>query len=187
MRRRYPEIAVVQVERGVPQGLAALLEGHLDALFGLAQETPTGLRVEPVRREPVLVGMAADHPLASLDTVPVAKLADFDLLLPAEENAPEWLRFVESFCRQAGAAVRRWPGTTHGSVGAAEVVGEGTCVVPTVEWTAPPPGLEFRPLVDPVPIFPWSMMLEESAVERPEIAALTRCVRTLSSDHGWLR
>jgi DNA-binding transcriptional LysR family regulator len=173
------------VEEGVPRGLVALREGRLDALFGLAAGVPAAVHAEPVRHERVLLGMTVDHPLAKLEAVPVAELADVELLLPVEA-APEWVRFVEGFCRQAGVVPRRWPGTTHGSVGAAHVVGEGQCVVTTTAWSVPPPDLAFRPLTDPSPVFTWSMMMAADRRERPEISALVECVRALSSDLGWL-
>ena len=143
MRRRHPGIAVRQVEEGVPRGLTALQENRLDALFGMAVPVPADVHTEPIRHEPVLLGMAATHPLAEFDEVPVAKLADYDLLLPSAAAAPEWVRFVRDFCREAGVEAHRWPGTTHGSVGAAEVVADGDCVVPTVAWAAPPDSLVF--------------------------------------------
>jgi DNA-binding transcriptional LysR family regulator len=185
IRRQRPDIAVREVEEGVPRGLVALREGRLEALFGLAAGVPAAVHAEPVRHEHVLLGMTRDHPLAKLEAVPVAELAGVELLLPVEA-APEWVRFVEGFCRQAGVVPRRWPGTTHGSVGAAHVVGEGLCVVPTTTWSVPPPDLAFRPLIDPSPFFTWSMMVAADRRERPEISALMDCVRALSSDLGWL-
>jgi DNA-binding transcriptional LysR family regulator len=185
IRRQRPDIAVREVEEGVPRGLVALREGRLDTLFGLAAGVPAAVHAEPVRHEHVLLGMARDHPLAELEAVPVAELADVELLLPVEA-APEWVRFVEGFCRQAGVVPRRWPGTTHGSVGAAHVVGEGLCVVPTTTWAVPPPDLVFRLLIDPCPVFTWSMMVAADRRDRPEISALVECVRLLSRELGWL-
>jgi len=186
MRRQHPSIAVRQVEDGVPRGMVALRDGRLDALFGLAVQVPADVELEAIRREPVVVGMATDHPLADLEAVPVAKLAGYELLLPSEAAAPEWLRFVEDFCREAGITAQRWPGTTHGSVGAAEVVAEGTAVVPTAAWAAPPADLVFRPLVEPSPVLTWAMMLAKGSVERPEIRALADTVRAVSAELGWL-
>jgi DNA-binding transcriptional LysR family regulator len=94
LRHDRPDIAVEQVEHGVPRGLAGLVEGRLDALFGIATHCPATLRAELIRSEPVLVAMAADHPLAKLDRVPVARLSTVELLLPSEDAAPEWNEFV---------------------------------------------------------------------------------------------
>jgi DNA-binding transcriptional LysR family regulator len=186
LRREYPAIAVAQVEDGVPRGLAALREGSLDALFGLATHCPPEVKAEVIRREPVLLGMAGDHWLAALESVPVATLADLDLLLPSDEDAIEWVEFVRLFCAQAGVVVRRWPGATHGQAANVELLREGACVTPTAAWTDPPPDLVFRPLVAPSPIMTWSMMTMPDAADRPELEALMACARAVSTEEPWL-
>jgi DNA-binding transcriptional LysR family regulator len=186
LRHDHPNLPVDQVEDGVPRGLVNLLEGRLDALLGLSTHCPPHVPNEVIRREPVLVGMFKDHPLAKLDIVPVAELAGIELLLPSQQTAIEWLEFVEHFCGQAGVTPRRWPGTTHGSIAAAEVLREYGCVVPTAAWTEPPADLVFRPLVDPQPVFAWSLMTAPGAQDRPEVEALKRCARELGTEHRWL-
>jgi DNA-binding transcriptional LysR family regulator len=186
LRRDHPDIRVHQVEEGMPRGFYSLRGGRLDALFGLATYCPPQIRAEVIRREPVLVGMAADHPLSGLDVVPVARLADYELLLPSDDAAVEWVEFVRLFCAQAGVRIRRWPGATHGTAAHTEVLREDGCVVPTVAWTEPPPDLVFRPLVEPTPILPWSM-LTANQHDRKELDALRRCARTVGAERDWLK
>jgi hypothetical protein len=130
--------------------------------------------------------MAADHPLARCDVVPVSHLGGVELLLPSDEAAPEWNGFVTAFCRQAGATPQRWPGVTHGSVAAAEVLREGRCVVPTTAWWHPPTDIVFRPLLAPVPVFRWSMITTPAAAPRAEVQAFVRCARAVGAERGWL-
>jgi hypothetical protein len=171
---------------GVSRGIEALQDGRLSALLGLSTYCPPELTAELVRLEPVLLGMAAGHELARLQVVPVDLLADTDLLLPLEENAIEWVQFVQFFCAQAGVVARRWPGTTtRDSAAAAEVVREGVCVVPTLEWYEPPDDLVFRPLVAPTPLFPWSIMTGPQASDDPRTAALLAAVRTVRLAERW--
>lgn len=186
LRHEHPDLSVQQVEDGVPRGLVALQEGRLDALFGLATHCPPEVPAELIHREPVLLGMAADHPLANLDAVPVAMLADVDLLLPSDDAAVEWVELVWQFCMQAGFTPRRWPGATHGSAAAADVLREKGCVTPTVAWADPPGDLVFRPLVQPSPVLAWSMMLSPVTRGRAELDLLVRCVRAVAAEHGWL-
>jgi DNA-binding transcriptional LysR family regulator len=186
LRRDHPDLPVDQVEEGVPRGLLSLEEGRLDALLGLASHRPPHLPSDVVRHEPVLVGATKGHPLAALDEVPVATLADLPLLLPSSSAAPEWIELVERFCRQAGVQVRRWPGTTHGSVAAADVLREEGCVVPTVAWADPPDDIVFRPLVNPQPVFTWSLMTAPGARGCPEIEALAASIRALRNERAWL-
>jgi DNA-binding transcriptional LysR family regulator len=186
LREQHPALAVHQVEEGVPRGLIALRDGGLDVLLGLAASPPAQIDAELIRREPVLLGLAAGHPLAALASVPVAMLADIPLLLPSEEAASEWTGFVRQFCAQAGITPRRWPGTTYGSVQAAEVLRNGDCAVPTVAWARPPDGVVFRPLVQPAPVFPWSVMTAPTAGRPAEVDTFLRCARAVSAAEGWL-
>ena len=186
LRRELPGVPVHQVENGVPRGLTALAQGQLDALFGLATRCPPEIPAELIRREPVLLGMVSDHPLAQGKSVPVAMLADTELLLPSDDSAIEWVEFVGEFCAEAGVTPRRWPGVTHGSVAAAEVLRDSHCVTPTVAWEDPPTDLVFRPLVEPSPMLAWSMMTPPDAGRNTELAALAHCVRLLASDLHWM-
>lgn len=186
LRRTHPHVVVEQVEVGVPAGLRLLHGGKLDVLLGGCPDCPADLDHEVLRREPVMVGMAPDHRLAARPETPVVALAGVPLLLPSDEAAREWVAFVADFCRQAGVTARRWPGVTHGSVSAAEVVREGRCLVPTTRWTDPPPDLVFRPLVDPVPVFVWSMVWSPpAAARRPEVAAFLAAARRVAAEREW--
>jgi DNA-binding transcriptional LysR family regulator len=188
LRRDHPDVAVDQVEEGVARGVVSLEEGRLDAVLGLAPARPGRLAGEAIRHEPVLVGMAASHPFAELDAVPVAGLAGVRLLLPSRAAAQEWIDFVEQFCSLAGVTPSRWPGTTHGSASAADVVREHDCVVPTTAWADPPADLAFRPLVDPRPVFTWSLITLPASHPRvhPALARVRAAVRDLGSELGWL-
>jgi DNA-binding transcriptional LysR family regulator len=186
LRHDHPNLPIDQVEEGLPRGLVSLQEGRLDALLGLATQRPAHLPSEVIRHEPVLVGMARSHPLAALNEVPVANLADVDLLLPSPIAAPEWIDFVEGFCTDASVTPRRWPGTTHGSVAAADVLREHACVVPTTAWAEPPDDLVFRPLIHPRPTFTWTLMTAPEAQGRAELEALRACIRALRTENRWL-
>jgi DNA-binding transcriptional LysR family regulator len=186
LREHHPDLAIHQVENGIPRGLIALRDGSLDILLGLATSPPAHIHAELFRREPVLVGLAANHPLAARSSVPVATLASIPLLLPSDQAAPEWVAFVRQFCAHAGITPRRWSGTTHGSVQAAEVVRSGYCAVPTVAWAQPPDGLVFRPLVQPAPVFPWSVMTAHKTIRPAEVDIFLRGARTVSATENWM-
>ncbi|GLZ45233.1 LysR family transcriptional regulator [Actinomycetospora sp. NBRC 106375] len=181
LRRAHPEVLVHEVEVGVAAGVPMLRDRRLDLLFGLVTDPVDDLAEEVVRREPVVLGVGAEHRLAAASDVPVAELAGERLLLPSDDAAGEWVRFVELFCRQAGVTPRRWPGITHGSSAAAEAVAGGGCVVPTLAWHRPPGHVVFRPLTDPEPLFAWSM------ISRPrELGPLRATVRGLARAERWL-
>jgi DNA-binding transcriptional LysR family regulator len=186
LRREQPGIAIEQVEVGVARGLELLGAGELDLVLGLAIPPPSEIRVEDIRHERVLVGMAADHPLAAAPEVAVRRLEGVPLLLPAESAAGEWNAFVEAHLRAAGVEPQRAPTVTHGSVAATEVLREGGCVVPTMSWTDPPPGLVFRPLVDPPAVMTWSLMWRRGDERHPRLRALLAAARGLSRENAWL-
>jgi hypothetical protein len=141
---------------------------------------------EVIRYEPILIGMAADHPLARLSRVPVAELAGVELRLPSRAAAVEWIELVEHICGLAGVTPRRWPGVTHGQVAAADVLCEHGCVVPTPTWANPPADLVFRSLVDPNPILTWSLMTAPGNQDRPELEALRGSIGAVAAHHDWL-
>ena len=183
LRADRPDLEVRQREIGVPRGLAALRQGELDVLLGDAAAAPDDVAAELLRQETVQVMLAADHPCAAQRAVPVAALADEVWLLPADDTAPEWNQLVLRHCRQAGFRTRRYPGTTWGPAAAAELAVERRCVVPTNAWLVAPPGVVFRPLVDPEIRFPWSVMW----VGEPAgpVAAFLTAARAVGVERGW--
>jgi DNA-binding transcriptional LysR family regulator len=185
LREASPEVGVRQVELGVPRGVPALRAGGLDVLFGNAVHVPDDIHAELIRLEPVQVILRADHPLAAGE-IPAAALADASWLLPSDELAPEWNEQVVNLCQQAGFRPNRYPGVTHGSAAAAELVLEGRCVVPTVGWTRLPPGVVAQPLVGPAVLFPWSVMWIE-ALRGEAVSRLLEAARTTSRTNGWLK
>jgi DNA-binding transcriptional LysR family regulator len=186
LRRRHPQLVVHQLDDGVTRSLDALQGGRLDVVLGLAPGPPSAVTAEVIRREPVLLGMASNHPLAAFDKLPIAALARVELLLPPEHTAGEWVEFIHRFCALAGVRPRRWPVSTRGPVATAEVLRETRCVAPTLAWTAPPPDLVFRPLVEPTPRYVWSLMTAQRGPERAEIAAFRHCARQVRTELDWL-
>jgi hypothetical protein len=57
-------------------------------------------------------------------------------------------------------------------------------VTPTAAWTEPLPGLAFRPLVDPVPLLPWSLA-RRADDDRAEVTALAWCASATAAELGW--
>jgi DNA-binding transcriptional LysR family regulator len=183
----YPEIGIHQIEVGVARGLELIRQGRLDVVLGLAPETLLEIEAELVRREEVRVGLVADHPWASRAQIHVADLAEVPLLLPSAEAAGEWRTFVVTFCRQAGFEPQPWRHVTHGSVAAAEAVRTGGCVVPTTAWTDPPRDLVFLPLVEPAPVFSWSVMWRQGARSQPAVRAFRQSSRIAAQRGRWFR
>jgi DNA-binding transcriptional LysR family regulator len=184
LRRSAPEIAVTQVEQGVGRGLVALRRGELDVLLGHAGTAPPDVASRLVRLEPILIGMSSDHPLAKARSVSPRDLEDQPLLLPSDEAAGEWNVAIAQLCREAGFVPRRHPGSTHGSVGAAEALRGGRVVTPTVPWRAPPPDLVFLPLAPPATYPMSAMWIAEDP--SPQVQTFLEVADALARDLGWL-
>ena len=183
LRRNAPELAVHQVERGVRWGLDALRRGELDVLLGHSSGAPPEIGSRLLRHEPVLIGMSADHPLATREALTVHDLCEAPLLLPSDEAAGEWNAVITELCREAGFVARRHPWATHGSVAAAELLRGGEAVTPTIPWREPPPDLVFLPLRPPV-AYPMSAMWLGEAPSAPARAFLD-AGEELASELGW--
>jgi DNA-binding transcriptional LysR family regulator len=183
LREDRPDVEVRQREIGVPRGLVALREGELDVLVGAAEGAPDDIRVEPLRQESAQVMLPADHRCAAEPAVPLAALADELWLLPPDDVAPEWNQLVLRCCREAGFRPRRYPGTTWGPAAAAELAVERRCVVPTNAWVNAPDGVVFRPLVDPVVRFPWSIMWADD--RSATVTAVLAAARAVAEERGW--
>jgi LysR family hydrogen peroxide-inducible transcriptional activator len=104
LHRRYPDLKLY-VREDMPQSLPrALEEGHYDVII-----TPSSLRraeIEsvPLFREPLLLTVGADHPLAALKTVRLSDLDGLDVLALAPGHHLH--DSVQVLCEEAGAKLR---------------------------------------------------------------------------------
>jgi DNA-binding transcriptional LysR family regulator len=186
VRRDHPEIALRHTAMGTPKGVVALLDGRLDAVLGLASETPPSVRAELIRLESLLIAVSAEHPLAAHETVALAELDGQELLLPSDESGSEWNQFVSIACAQAGVTIRRSLNTVHGATVTAELLRDTLVVLPTLRWADPPGGIAFRPIVEPELRFPWSIMTSSVSGARHEVEALLESAQNLAHEQSWI-
>jgi DNA-binding transcriptional LysR family regulator len=187
VQQRYPELEIHQVESGLPEQFKLLAEGRLDVGFGRASLAPAEIASELFRLDPMGVLVAEEHRFAGLASVPVAALAAEPLLLGEDERAPEFNQFVVELCRSVGFAPSLYQGTVQSMQAAAELVVQGRCVVsvPSSCAQAAHPGLVWKPLVEPVSLYPWSL-LWRAADGSEHVQAVRGCTRALSDELGWL-
>ncbi|MFH8350443.1 LysR family transcriptional regulator [Streptomyces sp. NPDC018045] len=173
------------------QGLAAalprLLAGDLDIAFGrirgLGQDIPATLGTMPVRLEPIGVVMPSDHPLAAHDEVTLAALADHPLLVHTAEEAAEWRDWIDEavndFSLQVALRVRG-----HGRAAIhATVLARGH---PAFGLTTGglPDGLTARPLINPVPLYPWHVVWNTNAAA-PTVNRALELIHNYAKGHHW--
>lgn len=83
--------------------LEQVANGMLDACFARGVEQgPEGVRLIPVWREPLVAAISARHPLASLERIDIARLAELPLRLVPRRTHPPLVDLVTGACRDAG-------------------------------------------------------------------------------------
>jgi DNA-binding transcriptional LysR family regulator len=187
VQERFPSLAIHQVEAGVPEQFKLLTDGRLDVGFGRSAMAPPEVASELFRLDPMGVLVAEGHRFAGLAAVPVASLATEPLLLGGNERAPEFNQFVVELCRSVGFAPALYRGTVQSMQAAAELVMQGRCIVsvPSSCAQAALPGVVWKPLVEPVARYPWSV-LWRAADQSASVEAVRACTRALSQQQGWL-
>jgi DNA-binding transcriptional LysR family regulator len=186
VRQRYPDLEIHEVETGVPQQLKLLVDGGMDVGLGRASLAPPEIATELFRLDPLGVLVHEGHHLAALSSVPVAALAAEPMLLAEEGRAPEFNQFVIELCRSVGFVPTVYRGTVESIRAATELVIQGRCVVcAPASCVSAAPGMVWRPLVEPISRYPWSVLWR--ANDRSEhVSVVVAAARDLSQEFGWL-
>ncbi|GAA1949571.1 LysR family transcriptional regulator [Catenulispora subtropica] len=191
-RRAQPDVDVLaRFHGGLTAGAQALLDRRLDVSFGrfagLAPEVRRRLWHQLIRLEPMAVIVPRDHPLAGLRQVPVAALGPYQVDICAGSPATvEWADLGYRFLTDHGLR----PAPPHApAVGPQEfaryLARHGDPVLTTL-GADEVPGAATRPLVDPVPLSPVSLVSRPN-LRHPTLAALLAAAAQLGSVEGWLQ
>ena len=181
---------MARFESGLTHAAVELLAGRLDVSFGrfagLAPALRTGLDQQPVRYEPMAVVLPEDHPLAPLETVPVKALAGETVYAGAgNPRTPEWTDLAHRLFE--GRDIRVAPPVPL-AVGEEEfqriMARAGNPILAVMDFPALPHTV-VRPLVDPVPLSPVSLVWRKG-LAHPGIHALRRAAVELGAEQGWL-
>jgi DNA-binding transcriptional LysR family regulator len=186
LEARYPALEVHEIETGVPEQLKLLMDGRLDVAIGRASPAPPELASELVRLDTLGVVVPELHPLAVLPAVPVAALAEEPLLMAEKHRVPDFYDFVNEVCRSVGFVPTLYPGTVDSIRAAINRVLRSRCVLcAPASCVRPVPGVVWRPLVEPVSRYPWSVLWRAADQSEP-VRALVACARSVSRELGWL-
>lgn len=175
---------------GMATAAARIVAGDLDAAFGRAdwigREPVRGPESRVVRYEPLALLLPAGHGLASGAFVPVAELRDAEIDANLDDPAsPEWTDVARQFFALAGArATRPHPSAIGIAEAAHHLVRQGLPILTGADQADIPGGV-VRPIVDPVPIYPWSMMSGAHGANAG-LAALTAAADALATSEAWL-
>jgi DNA-binding transcriptional LysR family regulator len=192
-RQQVPQAELVaRFHGGFGAALEQLLADRLDVAFGRSQDLgrpfPTERLVrQPIRLEPLALLLPAAHPLAALDAVPLAALAGTQVDVSAgNELAPEWVDLGVRLLTAFGAQ----PSPPHPhAAGLEETVrhlrAEGLPIL-TLSERALAPGVVVRPLTNPVPLYPWTMV-HHRRLRHPALDALRDAADRLARRGRWLQ
>ena len=174
--------------RDLPAVAAALLRGDSDAGFGrlhpFGDHRDDALAHRLVRLEPVDAILAAGHPLAGAEALRPAELASGRLLLPAAAERLDFLRrFAEEFTvpmlpGEANLGFEHLLERVRGTPG-------GFTLLPAEVPLPVGSGLVAVPLVEPTPLYAWSLLWPRHQ-PNPGVAELLRGFVESGRRRRWL-
>lgn len=150
-RKLHPSIKLSLYELRTNQQMDALTAGKIDVAFSRPLEPPFNrfLRAELLYRDPVVVALPREHPLAG-KPVTIESLADEPFILCDRQMTPALFDSALALCHGAGFSPRivntpeTWP-----SVLTLVESGEGVALVPSGVRYLCPPAVVMSPLVPP--------------------------------------
>ncbi|MGW1886745.1 LysR family transcriptional regulator [Streptomyces sp. NPDC001970] len=190
-RRAAPEPEfVARYLSGLTGAAAELLAGRLDVSFGRIAGLDPALRADlahqPVRYERMAVLLRDDHPLAPLTEVPLDALAGETLYAGAGNTATaEWTDLAARLFAGRGIAMAAPFPEINGQEEFVRVVRKRRWSVLASTEFLEIPGMVVRPLADPVPLSPVSLVWRRG-LKHPGLDALRAAAAALAAEEGWL-
>ncbi|MFI5806178.1 LysR family transcriptional regulator [Streptomyces sp. NPDC051561] len=190
-RRTYPRLELVaRFHTGLTGAAREILDGRLDVSFGrfagLAPAVAEQLAHCPVRYERMTVLLPEDHPLCAQDRVPLDALRGKTLYVAAgNPDAAEWTDLAGRLFATHGIHPAEPFPQIEGPEEFIRVVRKrGWWVLANTEFVEVP-GMVLRPLSDPAPLSPVSLVWRKG-LHHPALQALAATARSLAREHRWL-
>lgn len=145
---------------GLVESLAQLSSQALDVGFGRvgAEPLPAGIQHRVVRLEPLALLLPEGHRLAELPAIPLGELRGESICYRAGDHVtPEWEEVAQQLMELAGVAPLPPHPRVRGVNEMAHHLRLGGGVLTLASQYAVP-SMVLRPLVDPTPLYPWSML-----------------------------
>ncbi|MBQ1097088.1 LysR family transcriptional regulator [Streptomyces sp. b94] len=185
------EELMARYESGLTHAAAELLAGRLDVSFGrfagLAPALRAGLGHQPVRYEPMAVVLPEDHPLAGLPRVPLAALAGETVYAGAgNPRTAEWTDLAHRLFEGRGIEVAAPAPLAVGEEEFQRIMDKTRNPILAVVSFPAMASTVVRPLVDPVPLSPVSLVWRKG-LAHPAFDALRRAAAQVAAEEGWLR
>ncbi|MFI6859957.1 LysR family transcriptional regulator [Streptomyces sp. NPDC050421] len=190
-RRSAPELELVaRHQSGLTGAAEEILAGRLDAAFGrfsgLAPAVAARLTHLPVRFEHMAVLLPENHRLSALDRIPLDALEGRTLYAAAGNPATaEWTDLATQLFAGRGIRLAEPFPEIEGADEFTRVVRKrGWWVLASTEFIEVP-GMVLRPLCDPIPLSPISLVWR-TGLRHPALDALAAAARHLTRQRTWL-
>ncbi|MFD9985105.1 LysR family transcriptional regulator [Streptomyces massasporeus] len=182
---------MARYESGLTGAAGELLAGRLDASFGrfagLDPALRAGLDHQPVRFEPMAVVLPEDHRLAAWESVPLAELAGERVYAGAgNPRTPEWTGLARLLFEGRGIEIAPPAPLAVGEEEFQRIMARTRNPILAVVGFPALASTVVRPLVDPVPLSPVSLVWRRG-LTHPAFDALRRAAALLAAEMGWLR
>ncbi|MFC0506626.1 LysR family transcriptional regulator [Micromonospora costi] len=167
-----------------------LLAGHrLDVTFGrwhgITGEPPHGLEHHLIRYERISVLVPERHPLAEETEVPLAALRETDACWHCGDHvSAQWEQVMEQLFTDTGMPPAPPRPNVRGVDELAYHIQQWDLPILTISSQPDVPGAVVRPLVQPVAMYPWSMIWRKD-LRHPGLAALREAADDLGTAGNW--
>ncbi len=144
--RSHPDVNVVLHYAQAPQQVEALRQGRVQVVFERLLPDEPDIVTELVAREPVILALSVDHPLARDRTVAVAKLRNEPMIVQRSQNSA-LSNIADRICRAHGfepRALQDAGDVVMATIAAAS--NRAVCMVPASMRNVRIPGIVYRPL-----------------------------------------
>ncbi len=150
--RRHPQVRTVVRNMGSAEQARALSEGRLHVGFVALPIDEPDLATETVLRQPIVIALPRDHPLASRARVPLHALANEPHIMFARRMGPRLYDAVLAACREAGFNMQIAHEVDNLHTACALVdAGLGVCFVPAGVQEKRSNGIVLRPVTPALP------------------------------------
>jgi len=189
VRAASPELEFRGRHGGSAAAMRALEAGEIQVALGrvdrLGTVTPPWLEHAFLRWEPLAVLLPERHPLAALDAVPVRELDGVTIdVNPNDPEAPDWSDLVRQFLAFSGARATPPHAPALGPENQADhLVRQGIPILTGVDHR-PVAGGVIRQLVDPVPIYAWSIAWRRG-LDRRLLRTIRSAADAVADAEGW--
>ncbi|MFF1342529.1 LysR family transcriptional regulator [Streptomyces sp. NPDC058290] len=181
---------MARFESGLTHAAAEVAAGRLDVSFGYAHGLDPALRARlahrPVRYEPLAVLLPDGHPLGARAEVPLDALAGETVYAGAgNPRTLEWTGLARELFAGRGIALAPPAPVAIGKEEFRRVMAKTrNPVLVTVDFLDLP-GCVKRPLVEPLPLSPLSMVWRKG-FSHPGLDALHQAAAGIAAERGWL-